>query len=301
VSVAWSRPSACALALGLASAPGTAAAAEVEFGWTGTIVAVDPGLAVSLPALAGIEVGASVVGSYMFESTTPDAEPSPTEGQYPGAIVSWRMQLGIYSVDRDPAGPLNGIDVVRDLYFSLYQALASVAATPPFPGFAALDAEVFLLSIRPTGLTTDDLPLSPPSLELWDQTSAGLFSRGSTTPLVDIQLTALCAGPCPDSDGDGIPDVSDSCPFFPDPVQADADGNARGDLCECGDQNGDARVDVTDIIAINLAIFDPASATALCDANRDGLCDISDMIAVNAEIFSPGHSSTCARQPLQEP
>jgi hypothetical protein len=301
VSVAWSRPLACALALGLASATWTAAAAEVEFGWTGTIVAVDPGLAASLPALGGIDVGASVSGSYTFESTTADAEPSPTEGQYPGAIVSWRMQLGIYSVDRDPTGPLNGIDVVRDLYFSLYQALDSVAATPPFPGFAGLDAEVFLLSIRPPGLTTDDLPLSPPDLALWDQKSAGLFPRGSTTLLIDIRLTALCAGPCPDSDGDGILDASDRCPFFPDPLQTDSDGNARGDACECGDQNGDARVDVTDIIAINLAIFDPSRVTALCDANRDGLCDISDMVAVNAEIFSPGSSSTCARYPVSEP
>jgi hypothetical protein len=237
----------------------------------------------------------------VFESTTADTVASPTDGQYPGAIVDWQVRLGIYSFDRDPASALNGIDVVRDPLFAFYQALAGVRATPPLPGLGALDADVLLSSLGRSPLATDALPLSPPDLAAWDTALAGLFQPGSDTPLIDIELTAFCAGPCPDSDGDAIADASDTCPFFPDPDQADSDSNARGDACECGDQNGDARVNVRDLIAINLATFRPSLVSALCDTNKDGLCNVSDIVGANAEIFSPGNTSICARQPLPGP
>ena len=99
-----------------------------------------------------------------------------------------------------------------------------------------------------------------------------------------------------DRDGDGIPDASDNCPYYANPNQSDVDQNGRGDLCECSDQNGDGRVDVRDLVAINLAIFNPALATPLCDGNNDGSCDVRDIIAANRSIFSP-KTSTCARQP----
>jgi thrombospondin type 3 repeat protein len=104
-----------------------------------------------------------------------------------------------------------------------------------------------------------------------------------------------------DRDGDGIPDGTDNCPYLANPDQRDTDLNGRGDACECGDQNGDGRVDVRDIVAINLAIFNPPLVTPLCDANGDGLCNVSDIVAVNIEIFSPGATSTCAAQPVPGP
>ncbi len=43
-----------------------------------------------------------------------------------------------------------------------------------------------------------------------------------------------------DSDGDGIPDDIDNCPFVYNPDQADADGDGIGDACdECTDTDGD--------------------------------------------------------------
>ena len=103
-----------------------------------------------------------------------------------------------------------------------------------------------------------------------------------------------------DTDKDGFPDSVDNCPYFASPNHADADRNGRGDVCECSDQNGDGRVTVSDLVAINTAIFNPALAAPLCDGKKDGLCNVNDIIAANRTIFVP-KSSTCARQPVPGP
>ena len=104
-----------------------------------------------------------------------------------------------------------------------------------------------------------------------------------------------------DRDGDAIVDAADDCPFFANPGQVDTDHDGRGNACECTDQNGDGRNTVSDLVAINTAIFNPASATPLCDGNNDRKCDVNDILAANLEIFSPGNTSTCARQPVPGP
>ena len=104
-----------------------------------------------------------------------------------------------------------------------------------------------------------------------------------------------------DGDGDAIPDGVDNCPFTANPTQLDSDGNGRGNACTCGDQNGDGTVDVLDLVAINLAIFNPALRTPLCDANNDQNCSVNDIVAANVEIFSVGSTAICAAQPLPGP
>jgi hypothetical protein len=104
-----------------------------------------------------------------------------------------------------------------------------------------------------------------------------------------------------DRDGDGEPDELDNCPFHATADQTDTDGDGRGNPCECGDQNGDGLNTVSDLVAINRAIFSPGLATPLCDANNDGACNVVDLVATNAEIFSRGSTSTCARQPIPGP
>ena len=99
-------------------------------------------------------------------------------------------------------------------------------------------------------------------------------------------------------DADGAGDACDNCPAHASPNAADTDHDGRGDVCECSDQNGDGRNTVSDLVAINRAIFAPALATPLCDGNNDDLCNVNDIIAANIEIFSPGNTSTCARQPV---
>jgi len=113
-------------------------------------------------------------------------------------------------------------------------------------------------------------------------------------------LATSAVVPATDTDGDGIPDAVDDCPFYASPNRTDTNHDHRGDICECGDQNGDGRVDVRDIVAINLAIFNPGLATPLCDANLDQKCDVSDIVAANRTIFVP-KTSICARQPIPGP
>ncbi len=96
-------------------------------------------------------------------------------------------------------------------------------------------------------------------------------------------------------DGDGITDDVDRCPYWAAAGQTDTDGNGIGDDCECGDQSGDGRVDVADILEINAVIFDIETASPLCDTNDDDLCNVADILGVNARIFgAPAH---CARYP----
>jgi hypothetical protein len=50
-----------------------------------------------------------------------------------------------------------------------------------------------------------------------------------------------CPADCPqDSDYDLHPDVVDNCPFAPDPLQTNSDGDPLGDACDCDAGNGDA-------------------------------------------------------------
>jgi hypothetical protein len=108
---------------------------------------------------------------------------------------------------------------------------------------------------------------------------------------VSIQIEAAP----PDTDGDAIEDPDDNCPAFANAAQSDVDANGIGDLCECGDQNGDGRVNVLDLIAINLAIFNPSQVTPLCDTNEDDLCNVLDIIGANLKIF--GQPAYCSRYP----
>jgi len=117
----------------------------------------------------------------------------------------------------------------------------------------------------------------------------------------NLVVSKLCPELGLDDDSDGTCDDSDNCPFFSNPLQSDTDQDGRGDACECTDQNGDGENTVADLVAINLAIFNPSLVTPLCDGNNDGVCNVSDIIAANIEIFSPTNTSTCARQPVPGP
>ena len=119
-------------------------------------------------------------------------------------------------------------------------------------------------------------------------------------PYASTLTSTTLALPPPDRDCDGIADSLDTCPYYANAGQQDADRNGRGDACECGDQDGNARVNVSDLVAINLAIFTPARVTPLCDSNNDQACNVADIVSANRTIFAP-KTSTCARQPVAGP
>jgi hypothetical protein len=147
--------------------------------------------------------------------------------------------------------------------------------------------------------------IAPPDESLFISifTDAEHFARsGSTTIVARAENGKLSSvtipftnAPDPDSDRDRVRDSLDLCPATPDPEQVDTDGNGIGDACECSDQTGDGHVNALDLIAINLAIYNPKLATPLCDGNADDLCDISDIVAANLKIF--GWPSYCSRYP----
>jgi hypothetical protein len=107
--------------------------------------------------------------------------------------------------------------------------------------------------------------------------------------------SAGAGGVLPDADSDGLANAFDRCPLFSSPDQTDTDGNGIGNVCECGDQNGDGFVNASDLIAINAAIFDPSKVTPLCDTNGDSFCSVSDIIGANLKIF--GQQAFCSRYP----
>jgi hypothetical protein len=102
-----------------------------------------------------------------------------------------------------------------------------------------------------------------------------------------------------DTDADDWADESDNCPVFANTDQADVDQNGIGDLCECGDQDQDGTVSVSDLVAINLAIFHPARITPLCDTTADDLCDVRDISGANLKLF--GQPGYCSRWPPPVP
>jgi hypothetical protein len=139
-----------------------------------------------------------------------------------------------------------------------------------------------------------DVAGSPTLLEAADDTNSSLndFVSGFPTPRTNAGAT----GP---EDLDGIAPAQDNCPYQSNAEQLDTDQDGRGNACECGDQSGDGLNTVTDLVAINLAIFNPLLVTPLCDANGDGQCNVADIVAVNIGILAPG-SSVCAAQPFPD-
>jgi hypothetical protein len=162
----------------------------------------------------------------------------------------------------------------------------------PSPGFLAAGATVTL----PMPMTVLASGVSNGQLTYLD----ARIHDSSGRPL-SAQIRTALVTPFVDGDADTVADIYDDCPAFANQTQTDTDLDGRGDACECTDQNGDGRNTVSDLIAINVAIFNPDLATPLCDGDNNGTCDVSDILAANLEIFSPTSTSTCSRHPDQGP
>jgi hypothetical protein len=148
-------------------------------------------------------------------------------------------------------------------------------------------------AVPPPGCRSGGACLASPvqsGTPVWLRVASQTAARGPFVLRARCQPEALA-----DLDLDGVADVLDNCPYFANPQQTDTNANGIGNLCECGDQNGDGRVDSADLVAINLAIFAPSLATPLCDANGDNRCDVRDIFATNAKIF--GGRAHCDRYP----
>jgi hypothetical protein len=121
-----------------------------------------------------------------------------------------------------------------------------------------------------------------------------LLNRGTLCGIAETR-------PPLDGDGDGIVDLHDNCPTVPNPDQADADVDGRGDACDPFPGDAD---DVGTCVAA-LDVCEGALATAQADlratdGDADGVRDASDRcpatpadVPVDAEGCS--HEAFCAR------
>ncbi|HKQ50398.1 MAG TPA: thrombospondin type 3 repeat-containing protein [Phycisphaerae bacterium] len=114
-----------------------------------------------------------------------------------------------------------------------------------------------------------------------------------------------------DGDGDGVGDVCDNCPFVADPTQADTDGDGIGDACDtCTDTDGDGfgnsgfpantcPVDNCPTIANPTQLDgDNDGIGDACDGDTDGdgVPNVSDACPNNA----PGLPADCTGRPLRD-
>lgn len=108
------------------------------------------------------------------------------------------------------------------------------------------------------------------------------LSPQADTPLFGIPPSTLIPDPVPDSDGDGIPDASDDCPFYPNFGQEDANGDGYGNLCD-PDFDDDGIVGTPDYISLvsrwGSLLGDPGYA-AVYDLDSDGTIGMAEYLAL---------------------
>lgn len=125
-----------------------------------------------------------------------------------------------------------------------------------------------------------------------DPPSGSFFPVGSTLVTVTVRDAADNVSYCnftvtvdlSDSDGDGIPDLSDNCPDTANTEQADSDADGTGDACCClnrGDVDNNAAVNVTDLTMLVAYLFEQtASLPCPEQANADGSVSAGNTINV---------------------
>jgi hypothetical protein len=97
--------------------------------------------------------------------------------------------------------------------------------------------------------------------------------------LLGLPVIAM-AGPAPDADNDGIPDVLDNCSQLANAgaLNCDTDQDGYGNACDA-DYDGDGDTDVTDFVNTFKPAFDQAQPFAsVGDGDCDGDTDVTDFV-----------------------
>jgi hypothetical protein len=104
--------------------------------------------------------------------------------------------------------------------------------------------------------------------------------------------------PSGDYDGDGVPDATDNCPYTSNADQLDRGGigsgsapDGIGDVCQCGDVNGNGFVTLADSVIILRSLLIPPTATVqnpqLCDVGGSEGCTLADAVIILRANLSP--------------
>lgn len=200
----------------------------------------------------------------------------------------------------------------RDYYDGIMANMPGANITLVEGGALMSDVLIDLLGnqISPANLYEDDAPHGWPTMyfltslvmymHMYGEKPPASFTvpsvvvpevRNNYTEIVDYMWARIGGGSTPaptDTDGDGIADAIDNCPFTANPSQADADGDGVGDACESvttpTDTDGDGVADTGDNCPL-IANADQA------DNDGDGVgnvCDSTPNGDVNPSTFNPG-------------
>ncbi|MEW6049744.1 MAG: hypothetical protein AB1644_01595 [Candidatus Zixiibacteriota bacterium] len=107
-----------------------------------------------------------------------------------------------------------------------------------------------------------------------------------------IEYAIVICPVVPDTDGDGIPDDQDNCPFDYNPGQEDGDLDGVGDVCDNCPYDYNPLQEDTDGDGIGDSCC-CINVTGNCDGDPADLVDISDLSAMVDYLFSGGSISGC--------
>jgi hypothetical protein len=198
------------------------------------------------------------------------------------------------------SGPVAGYAVFVNRNGAGYPAVPDQLVTAPQATVSASYGDTVVVAVAAYDASNTFGPLSPVS-DLYQ------FVAAAAGPGLTPETGWTCNGVSPtvctmvDTDGDGVPDLIDNCPYTYNPDQKDTGGvgagsppDGIGDACQCGDVDNDGFVTSIDATAIvralsNLAPYGAAGVTALpgyqkCDVNGDGVCNGLDSTAILRKI-----------------
>ena len=155
-------------------------------------------------------------------------------------------------------------------------AVADLDAVPGSEVVPDLTSDVPAVDV----LLSDLLPGDAVAVDMW----VDIEEMDGEKELTEV--TTLDTGPL-DSDGDGVPDAEDNCPFVPSADHTDTDADGYGDVCDDDDDN-DGFDDESDCAPLDAAV-NPA-AEEVCD----GLDNDCDGGVDTNPVFECGSLGVCA-------
>lgn len=141
-------------------------------------------------------------------------------------------------------------------------------------------------------------------LEYRDAARPPLVAAASFSPAAGLFLLPNllpCGGGIPDSDGDGVFDDLDNCPFQPNsPQRPSLDDPAIGAACLCGDLDGDGTLQASDELVLRrflsgvIPVLPNPRKCSVTGGPAD--CDMADVAVMGRAVagLSPGPAQVCA-------
>ena len=205
------------------------------------------------------------------------------------------------------SGPVAGYEVFVNRNGAGYPAVPDQLVTAPQATVSASYGDTLVIAVAAYDASNALGPLSPASA-LYDFVAA---AAGPVPTLTGWTCNGASPTVCTmvDTDGDGVPDLIDNCPYTYNPDQKDSGGvgtatpDGIGDACQCGDVNDDGIVSTADstILTRSLVGLSPyltagaMPGAAKCDLNGDGLCTTADLSILTRGLvgLSPGIKQVC--------